>query len=321
MCELQHQIQRDIKIIDLKASSLWFSVTPIIKLLNATKYDIAFSTCGGMSIPLVIAGKISSFKGKLIVSERNTLFRTYSSNFKKFALLKLKDILYKHADVVTTVSLGLKREVVDKFDLSEEKVKVVDNPLIDSEMRMLSDESIASKYAKKIMILAVGRFVKQKDYPTMFKAFAEVLKVHKNACLVILGKGPLMNDIKNLALRMNLQDSIDFLGFDPNPYKYMAKCDIFLLTSLHEGMPGVLIQAMALGAVSVATDCPTGPNEIITNKQNGYLVEVGNYRQVAETIIDILNSSERNVVSALAIESVSRYSVTNGVKSYFNAIN
>ena len=122
--------------------------------------------------------------------------------------------------------------------------------------------------------MAVGRFEWQKDYDTLLKAFKKVTQVNNNVGLFILGKGPLENHYRAMVSEMQLDDKVCFAGFDKNPFKYMANADIYVLSSRHEGMPGTLVQALACGAAAVATDCPTGPNELIVDGKNGYLIQV-----------------------------------------------
>jgi glycosyltransferase involved in cell wall biosynthesis len=257
----------------------------------------------------------------VVVSERNTLYRTYSSRLKKSALLGLKKILYKQADVVTVVSEGIKKEMIKEFSIEDHKIQVVNNPLIDASLFDLSNEPISEKYNSKFLVVAVGRFVKQKDYPTLLRAFSSFKNEVENAVLVILGKGPLLNEMKQLASNLEISNQVDFLGFDSNPYKYMSKCNLFILSSLHEGMPGVLIQALALGAVCVSTDCPTGPNELIRNEENGFLVPVGDSVKLTRRMIS-LSTPEYNLneIKKNAKLSISKYEITAGVESYFKTI-
>ena len=154
-----------------------------------------------------------------------------------------------------------------------------------NELYVLANQPIEHPWFlnKKIpIILAVGRLTKAKDYPTLLRAFALISK-KKKVRLVILGEGEERKSLKNLVRGLDISENIAFLGFQKNPYKYMQKANIFVLSSKREGFPNVLVEAMACGVSVVSTDCQSGPNEIIKNGENGVLVPVGDEKTLAET--------------------------------------
>ena len=169
------------------------------------------------------------------------------------------------------------------------------------------------------MILSIGRFEWQKDYDTLLYAFPILLRENKSLGLYILGKGPLEDYYKEKARELGILENICFGGFDKNPFKYMSACDIYVLSSRHEGMPGVLVQALACGTACVATDCPTGPNELIRNGENGFLATVEDPESVAKAIGKLLvDSGLREEFRRKAPESVQRFQEKVATESYFN---
>jgi glycosyltransferase involved in cell wall biosynthesis len=117
---------------------------------------------------------------------------------------------------------------------------------------------------------------------------------------------------------MNLTNKVCFAGFDKNPFKYMSACDIYVLSSRHEGMPGTLVQAMACGAACVSADCPTGPNELIKDGENGFLVPVEDVTALSERMLILLENKDlKTKYSISASKSVESYTEQNGVNSYF----
>jgi len=117
---------------------------------------------------------------------------------------------------------------------------------------------------------------------------------------------------------LKLKDKIEFLGFDNNPFKYLSKASVFVLSSEYEGLPGVLIQAMACGCQVVSTDCPSGPREILENGKYGRLVEVGNSTALAEAIVETL---QRPVGKEKLVQRAGFFSVSSGVDHYLECIN
>jgi glycosyltransferase involved in cell wall biosynthesis len=134
------------------------------------------------------------------------------------------------------------------------------------------------------VIIAVGKLKPQKDFETLIKAFAKVRTKFK-ARLIILGEGPMLSDLNLLVEKLNITDDVIFEGFVQNPFKYMRNADLFVLSSKYEGLPGVLVQALACGCPVVSTDCPSGPREILENGRYGPLVPVADENALATAII------------------------------------
>ncbi len=293
---------------------------PLVSLIRSGKYDIIYSTCGGASMPMMLAAGVSRFKGVTVVSERNILFPPNKSRWKRRVMIWVKSVLYKRASWVTAVSKGVERECIEMLGVKPQKTIVVNNPIINQTLLQGKQEEVHHPFFQKFdhVILAVGRFEWQKDYDTLLKAF-ELLFEKFSVGLFILGKGPLQSRYESMVQEKGMMASVCFAGFDKNPFKFMSHSSVFALSSRHEGMPGVLIQAMASGVSCVSTDCPTGPNELINDGQNGFLVPVEDYKSLAERISLLLEdqSLRRKFISEGAM-SVRRYEEMPGVQSYFN---
>lgn len=318
--EFQSSLDSEVVLHNMNVGWMGFAVKPLVKIIKKGNYDVLYSTCGGMSIPMMMAAQRSGFKGIKIVSERNSLHRTYSSVIKKKSLLSLKKKFYPRADIVTVVSEGIGQQVHDILDVKKQNIRVVHNPLIGPEFYAQVEEDVPAVFPKDTCnLLAVGRFVKQKDYPTLIKAFNTAYTQNKKLRLYILGKGPLQEDVVELIHLLALDNAVFLLGFDINPFKYMGKVNAFVLSSLHEGMPGVLIQAMAAGLAVISTDCPTGPSEVINQNENGILVPVSDFHALADAMIRVATDHPfAQKIGKNAAESIHKYTIEEGVKSYFS---
>jgi glycosyltransferase involved in cell wall biosynthesis len=133
------------------------------------------------------------------------------------------------------------------------------------------------------VIVCAARIERYKGYETLLSAF-ESLRKRIDAKLVILGNGTLMEATRHKVAALGLSQHVDFLGFVVNPFPYMKHAQACVLASEHEGLPNVLIQAMAFGTPVVSTDCKSGPREILCDGRFGQLVEVGNEAALASAL-------------------------------------
>ena len=137
------------------------------------------------------------------------------------------------------------------------------------------------------MVLAAGRLVALKGFDTLLRAFARV-RQQMPARLVILGEGSERSNLERLAAELGVAADVDMPGFDPNPFRYMKRAGVFVLSSRYEGLPNVLIQAMACGCPVVSTDCPNGPAEILDGGRYGPLVPVDDVEALAYAMAQAL---------------------------------
>jgi glycosyltransferase involved in cell wall biosynthesis len=167
--------------------------------------------------------------------------------------------------------------------------------------------------------MSAGRLGRAKDFPTLIRAFARVRRA-RPARLVIFGKGKSeaktaksIAALQGLAAGLGIADDVALPGFVPNPFAYMARAATFALSSINEGLPGVLIQAMACGCPVVSTDCPSGPAEILANGRYGRLVPPGDDAALSEAILAML---ETPTSASLLRERAGFFSIERAVAQY-----
>lgn len=268
------------KIIDIKAPANSKGLLSKIKLLMQRTYrtkaikktenlDIVISFLDSPNIVNIL----SKNKGcKVAISIRNyTDIGKKPSRILKLANFFMKR-LYKKADLVIPVSKEISKMLFEKYFISKSKLKVIYNPYDIIDIERLANEDIEDKYenfmrSEKIFI-SVGRQVYQKGYWHLAKAFKLVLEKEPDAKLIIIGSGN--NDVKLLKLinDLGIENSVLLTGFQKNPFKFIKKSQVYVMTSLFEGFPNILVEAMACGCPVISTDCKSGPKEILLENFN-----------------------------------------------------
>ena len=222
---------------------------------------------------------------------------------------------YPHADAAVGVSLGVSSELARYSGVSHDQLHTVYNPAVPADLPRLVRETPAHRWIREPgppLIISAGRLHRQKDFPSLLAAFAQLL-AQQPARLIVLGEGPERSYLLRLAHELGISEHIDFPGFVGNPYAYMARARLFVLSSRHEGLPTVLIEAMACGCPVVSTDCPFGPDEILERGRWGELVPVGDPPALAGAMTRALNSSPRK---AALRKRASFFSLENAVTRY-----
>ncbi|MDR3164347.1 MAG: glycosyltransferase [Synergistaceae bacterium] len=173
--------------------------------------------------------------------------------------------VYRQLDGIVAVSEGAAASVVNFLGIPRDMISVIYNPVLVDEIREKASHAVEHPWfanGAPPVIISCGRLVPQKDFETLLRAFA-LLRRETLSRLVILGEGPERKGLEALIRSLGIDDCAALFGFDENPYKYIAKANLFVLSSVFEGLPTVIIEAMALDIPVVSTDCPSGPAELL----------------------------------------------------------
>jgi glycosyltransferase involved in cell wall biosynthesis len=206
-------------------------------------------------------------------------------------------IFYPWAASVVAVSRGVADDLARVSGLPRESVGVIYNPVITPTMLALAREAPSHPWlapGQPPVILGVGRLARQKDFLTLVRAFAE-LRRHRAVRLIILGEGEDRPALEGLARELGVAEDVALPGFQDNALAYMAGSALFVLSSAWEGLPTVLIEALAAGTRVVSTDCPSGPREILQEGRLGALVPVGNAAALATAMLEALDRPSGSV--------------------------
>ena len=316
------EVPAGVRVIDLHSSRVLFSLPGLMRYLRRERPRSILSAMDHANIVAIWARKLSGVPCRVIVSVHNTLSRTtaHSSNLRVRLIPNLIRIFYPWADDIVTVSNGVADDFASTTGLQRERIKVIYNPVITPELFEKAREPLHHPWfaaGQPPVVLSVGRLTKQKDYPTLIRAFALVRRKYP-ARLMILGEGEERAKLEALAQELGLQDDISLPGFVDNPYAYMARAAVFVLSSAWEGFGNVLVEAMAVGTPVISTDCPSGPAEILENGRWGKLVPVGDVEELAKAIMTTLRDPNHPDVAKRAQDFRIEKLVQNYLKVLLN---
>jgi glycosyltransferase involved in cell wall biosynthesis len=300
------QLSSDLKIITLNSSRLISSLLPLVNYLKETNPSILMSALEDTNLIALLAKRIARVSTRVIVTVHNNLSREAqnATQLKRRLTPFFVKLFYPWADKVVGVSSGVAADLL-AMGLPSTKIHYIYNPIVTPELKVKLEEPLTHQWFlpnQPPVILGVGRLTQQKDFPTLIRAFSQVRK-QRSTRLVLLGDGEERVSLKKLVDDLGLGNDVMFLNFVSNPYIYMAKASVLVLSSAWEGFGNVLVEAMASGTPVVATNCKSGPAEILDNGKYGRLVDVGNVSEMATAIVETLsNSPDKNILRERAYE-------------------
>jgi glycosyltransferase involved in cell wall biosynthesis len=312
------EIPQNVRLIDLNASRDLFSLFPLVKYLRKERPAVLLSGLH-TNIIAIIARKLAGVPTRVVVSERNTFSirtQSFSSDFRIRLMPKLVKLLYPLADWVVAVSKGVAEDLVEQVGIPKERIAVIYNPVVTHELKAKAANSLDHAWLKAgqpPVILSAGRLSVQKDFGTLILAFARIREA-SNARLLILGEGDERQALEDQIRKLGLEQYVCMPGFVTNPYPYMREASVFVLSSKYEGLPGVLIEALYCGTRLVATDCPSGPREVLCDGSYGQLVPVGDAKLMAQAIGKAL----RGETSAAHEDGWKRFELETVVDQYLD---
>ena len=286
------------------------SLGPLSEYLKSEPPDAVLATPMTCALTALWAAELAHSPVRIVAREANTL----SQQIAQRRLLFIKHLpalardWYPRAAGIVAVSDGVADDLAKLTGLARERIVTIHNPLDVARIRKLAaaepDEPWLRDSSGPPVILAAGRLARAKDFPMLLRAFA-LVRAHREARLVILGRGPEWLRLAALVRRLGIARDVRLAGYVPNPFAAMARARVFALSSRYEGLANVLREALACGCTVVATDCPSGSSEVLRGGALGRLVPVGDAQAMAEALLAALGETPSAETIRTRVESVS----------------
>jgi glycosyltransferase involved in cell wall biosynthesis len=284
--------------------------------------DALLSALGYSNVAALWARARSGVDVRVVISERNTLsVRAAQATARRWRVLpEVARRWYPRADAILAVSRGVADDLSRTLGLPRERIAVTTNPVVTPDLAARAAAPLDHPWLRPgepPVVLGAGKLKPQKGFDVLLRAFARA-RAERPLRLVILGQGPELGRLTRLAETLGIAGDTAFPGFAANPFAWMARCGVFALSSRFEGLPGVLVQALACGCPVVSTDCPSGPSEILEPGGLGPLVPVDDVDALAAALLRTLAAPPSDAEARRA--RAAEFSVERVVPVYLEAL-
>lgn len=278
-----------VTLVDLATKSTMAAIPALARWLRRSRPDVLMSHLTHVNIAAALAVRASMTGVPHVAVEHNQIDLNFPRIRQRSVRLAYRAVRYVYPGITTVVSVsqGVEDSVRRFSGITAKNMRVIANPVVTPALRSLLAQPPAHPWLSDggaPVLLGCGRLVEQKDFPNLIEAVRLALQ-QRDLRLLILGEGELRPMLEAAIADAGLQDSAALPGFDRNPYAAMAAADLFVLSSRWEGLPTVLIEALAAGANVVSTDCPSGPMEVLDGGRYGSLVPMDDPRALADAIL------------------------------------
>lgn len=314
-------LPENVRPIRLGTRHVQSSLFRLANYLRTVRPDALLCDKDRVNRTAVLAAALAGFEGRLVVRVGTTVSKNLQRRGALHRLMQYWSIrhLYRKAGAVVVPSHGAAEDLKSLAPFPPGFVRVLPSPVVSEHIVALGRQPVHHPWfapGEPPVVLGAGELCERKDFATLIRAFAEVRK-QRPCRLVILGKGKKRMALEKLAEDLGVADQVWFPGFVQNPYAYMAKAGVFVLSSTCEGLPVVLMEAMAVGTPVAATDCPSGPREILDNGKLGPLAPMKAPDKLAEAVIQVLeHPPDRQALKA----AVAPYHVRQATEAYLRVL-
>jgi len=306
--------------VPLGVSHSFAALLPLIRYLRRTRPAALLVAKHRAIVVALLARRLAGVATPVIGQFHTTLSAALAdrSVWTRALWSRSMRLFYPWADRIVGVSRGVVDDVAAMAGLPRERLTVIPNPVVSEALfvgaRAPLDHPWLAAGRSVPVVIGSGRFTRQKDFPTLIRAFAQ-LRSARPARLLILGDGADRDACWRLVEELGLSEDVQFTGLVQNPYAYLARAQLFVLSSRWEGSPTVLTEALALGIPVVSTDCPSGPREILDNGRLAPLVPVEDVEALARAMAQVLDHPPAAEILRAATQD---YTVSHSAQAYLS---
>jgi glycosyltransferase involved in cell wall biosynthesis len=313
-------VPSEVSVIDLGARRVLTSLTGLASYLRSHLPAALITHQWHSTLAAIWARWLAGVDTKIVAKAPNTLSmlsREPTSLRSRFVPLLVR-VFAKRVDQIVAVSQGVAQDLSITANVPLERIHVIYNPVITPALMKRCQAAVDHPWFENSttpVVLGAGRLVREKDFSTLIKAFA-LLRQERPARLMIVGEGVERPMLEALVRELEVEADVQLPGYVENPHALMSRCDVFVLSSITEGLAGVLIEALVAGAPVVSTDCKWGPREILDDGRLGRLVPPGEDQALAAAIAKTLDQPSRRA----SAEDMERYSLDFAVNRYLQVL-
>jgi glycosyltransferase involved in cell wall biosynthesis len=306
--QLLHTVSDKVRLIPLGSKKTFLSVWKLRHYLKENRPDVLLSGLDNANIVSSLTMRTLKIKTKHIIALHTNLKQSYlrpRTKLHHFYPAMMRK-LFPHADHFVAVSKCVAKQSGNFLGLNNDRIEVIYNPVINSKIKEKALEAVDNTWLndpRYFTMVAAGRIFEAKDYPTMLRGFAKVLQEAPHARLIILGDGKqtIRREMEGIISKEKMGHAVELCGFVHNPYAYINKASLFVLSSKWEGFGNVLVEALYLGKPVISTACECGPEEILQKGKFGSLVPVGKPDELAKAMIDEIKVKSFSDKEALSL--------------------
>lgn len=288
----REEVSRNVNFIEFESRDKLRVLIMLTRYLFIEKPTIIMSALDYANLMLLIARKLSGYKGRLIISQRAALSASLigQSKWRRWIMNRLRKAFFPHADAIISNSKHATFELIKLMPEISKKTSTIHNAVDINQIDKLAKIGIKKKdnlRKTSASLVILGSLTKRKNVELCLRAL-KIVSLQKKVHLNIIGDGPERKNLEKVAQALGIKNNVYFRGFDTNPFRWLAKASVLISSSNGEGCSNVILQAMATNCPIVATDCPGDTAELLGHGRWGKLVPVGDAEKLATAIIETL---------------------------------